>query len=86
MPPKEPEFRYVAANVRRLRLRRGWSQEALAEAAGMDVTALARLERAEVSLWLHTLLRVARALGVQPGALLKPAKFSRQKPGRPSLK
>jgi hypothetical protein len=49
----------------------------------MDVTALARLERAEVSLTLLTVLRVAKALGVKPAVLLKPAKLRKVTKGRP---
>ena len=54
----------VAANVRTLRNRAGWSQEALADAAGLHRTYIGAIERAEKNLTLATLDRVAAALGV----------------------
>jgi transcriptional regulator with XRE-family HTH domain len=60
----------------RLRLRRteaGLSQLALADRAGVDLAAVSFLERAKRAPNLNTLVRVARAAGVAPAALLDDA-------------
>ena len=67
----------VAANVRTLRNRAGWSQEALADAAGLHRTYIGAIERAEKNLTLATLDRVAAALGVKPIDLLREPKVTR---------
>lgn len=63
--------RLFASNLRRLRLERGFSQEALAAAAGIDRTYVSALERAIYSVSLDTLAKLAGALNVRPDALLK---------------
>lgn len=59
----------VGANVRRLRKAKGLSQEALAHEAGMSMRYLAGLERGEENPSLLFLVKLAEALGVEPGAL-----------------
>ena len=59
----------VGANVRRLRKAKGFSQEALAHEAGMSMRYLAGLERGEENPSLLFLVKLAEALGVEPGAL-----------------
>ncbi len=54
----------VGRNVRRLRLARDMSQEDLAHAAGLHVTIVSRLERAEREPRLGTLVALSRALTV----------------------
>jgi transcriptional regulator with XRE-family HTH domain len=56
--------------LRKLRAEHGLSQDQLAERAGMRSTVIGRLERGVREPRLTTILRVARGLGVQPGALL----------------
>jgi transcriptional regulator with XRE-family HTH domain len=59
---------------RRLRAQRtelGWSQMDLAERAGMHFTYLSSVERGERNISLVNILRVANALGVDPGDLLR---------------
>jgi len=48
----------------------GLSQEELADAAGMHVTHVGGLERRVRNPSYTTLVRLARALGVEPGALV----------------
>ena len=74
---------YVAANVRRLREKRGLSQAQFAEVAGLDFRFTQRVERGRLNFSIETLVRLAAALDTTPGALLRPAKLSPAKPGRP---
>jgi len=60
----------VGHNIRRLREKRGWSQEKLAEMADLDRTYVGRIERGEKNLGIENLARFARTLGVRPAALL----------------
>lgn len=56
--------------LRRLRQQRGLSQEQLASQAGINLSAVTRLERQALgSCRRQTLARLAAALGEQPGAL-----------------
>lgn len=73
----------IGANLRKLRLREGITQEALAERAGMEVRFTQRVERGKIDIAISTLARLARALGVAPSVLLRPAKLEAAKPGRP---
>lgn len=59
-----------AENVRSQRLRRGLSQEALGELAGLHRTEISLLERATRDPRLSTIVRIARALEVAPAGLL----------------
>lgn len=59
--------------VRLMRKRRGWSQEQLAEAAGLDRTYISGLERGTRNPALSTQERIAAALGVPLHDLLEQA-------------
>jgi transcriptional regulator with XRE-family HTH domain len=61
----------LAANATRLRERAGWTQQQAAETMGLDVKHLQKLEYGELNPSLRTLVRVASALGVSVGRLLK---------------
>lgn len=73
-------------NVQRQRLKRGWTQEQLAELTGLDLSYTQRVERGEVNVTLGSLANFADALGVLPGALLRAGKPPIIKRGRPKLK
>jgi transcriptional regulator with XRE-family HTH domain len=60
-----------AENVRAARARRGLSQEALGDAAGLHRTEISLLERAVREPRLSTIVRLARALEVKAAELLK---------------
>jgi transcriptional regulator with XRE-family HTH domain len=60
----------LAANVKRLRNERGWSQEALADAAGLDRTYISGIERMVRNPTIIVVERVAVALGCPMGDLL----------------
>jgi transcriptional regulator with XRE-family HTH domain len=57
--------------VRAQRLKRGWSQERLAEEAGLHMTYVSSVERGERNVTLLTIARLAQALGINPGLLVK---------------
>jgi transcriptional regulator with XRE-family HTH domain len=60
----------MAIRVKRLRERRGLTQEGLAAKAGISRTYLARLETARQDPTLSTLEKLAKALRVKVGRLL----------------
>ncbi|HHJ13307.1 MAG TPA: XRE family transcriptional regulator [Gammaproteobacteria bacterium] len=62
--------RTLSYNLRLQRLLKGWSQERLAEQAGLHRTYIGAVERGEVSIGLDRLARLARALDTTPAALL----------------
>ncbi len=59
--------------VREERLNQGLSQEALAEKADVHRTYIGMIERAEKNITLTNIERIAKALGVEIGTLLKGA-------------
>lgn len=59
--------------VRDLRRARGWSQEHLAELAGLDRTYVSGLERGKRNPALSTQERLARALGSDLASILRTA-------------
>lgn len=59
------------ANVRAARHARGWTQEDLAEEAGLATVQISRIERGAREIRLTTLLRLVQALDVSPTLLLK---------------
>jgi transcriptional regulator with XRE-family HTH domain len=58
--------RRVGANLRRLRVERGFSQEAFADHLGYHRTFIGGVERGERNLTLRTIERLAALLGVDP--------------------
>ena len=57
-------------NLREARLRQGFSQEHLAELCRLHATGMSRLERAVPEPRLSTIVRLARALQIEPAELL----------------
>jgi transcriptional regulator with XRE-family HTH domain len=60
-----------AENIRRLRLAKGLSQEALADLAGLHRTYVGAVERGERNITLLNANRIAEALGVRLSDCLK---------------
>ncbi|WP_437617256.1 helix-turn-helix transcriptional regulator [Sorangium sp. So ce834] len=85
MEPIETDtvFRYIAANVQRLRVRRGLTQDELAAVAKVSPGLLHRLERAKTKVSVAALVAIANALGVTPAALFRPAAMPEMTRGRP---
>ena len=65
------QLQQLGDRVRATRLRRGLTEEDLAEVAGLHRTYLGHVERGEVNLSMVNLLKVAAALGVDAGGLVK---------------
>lgn len=63
--------RVVAANVRRLRIARGLSQEELAARAGVSARYLGSIERGEYAVTVVVLGQLARALRTTPAELMR---------------
>jgi transcriptional regulator with XRE-family HTH domain len=72
----------VAANIRRIREANGMSQTQLAEASGMGVRVVNRLENQPQNLRLETIERIANALGVSVTELTWSGKKKMPPPGR----
>lgn len=73
MPPRKkraPEAVAFGAAVRERRKARGWTQERLAEEAGVSALQVGFIERGDNVPKLTHILRVAQALRVRPGELL----------------
>ena len=54
----------LAINVRRLRQERGWTQEDLADRVGLSARYVGQIERAQASMTITVLGRIANALEV----------------------
>jgi transcriptional regulator with XRE-family HTH domain len=61
----------VAINVRRLRYDRRWTQEDLADRVGLSARYVGQIERAQASMTITVLGRIANALEVEASELVK---------------
>lgn len=66
-----PEAVEFGRRVRARRQRLGWSQMALADAAGLHFTYVSSVERGERNISLTNIVRLAKALGSDPGTLIR---------------
>jgi transcriptional regulator with XRE-family HTH domain len=66
----DAQLTHLGAAIRSERKLKGLSQEALADAAGIDRSHMGKIERGERNVTLLNLLRIATALGLRPSALL----------------
>ena len=55
----------LGTRIRQLRKIKGWTQEVLAEKAGMDYKYLGAIERGEKNLTLANVEKIAKGLGVE---------------------
>lgn len=69
-----PIARAFGQRVRSLRVKKGISQEELADRCGVHRTYMGRIERGETNITLTNIHKVARGLGVSPASLLDEAK------------
>lgn len=56
------ELLIIGRNIRRIRRTKGWSQEKLAEQAGLHRTFVGAIERGERNISIATLVKLANAL------------------------
>jgi transcriptional regulator with XRE-family HTH domain len=80
MPPRKtgdrvPEAILFGAHVRKLREKRGWSQERLAEECGLNSVQISHIENGRNEPKLRTILGLAKAFGITAGDLMKPFRF-----------
>jgi transcriptional regulator with XRE-family HTH domain len=68
---RTPLQKSFALNLRRERLARGLSQEALADLAGLHRTYVGSVERGERNISIENIERLAQALQVDPDTLLR---------------
>jgi transcriptional regulator with XRE-family HTH domain len=61
----------VAINIRQLRHERGWTQEELADRVGLSARYLGQVERSLASMTVTVLGRIAEALKVEAGELVR---------------
>lgn len=74
----------VGRRVAELRAARGMTQEELADAAGLDVSTLRKVEHGERNVTMRTIVTVAGALGCEtPAPLFESPSTPRARPGRP---
>lgn len=71
MARPHPLLRQLASRIRDLRAAKGWSQELLAEEAGIDRSYMSGVERAVRNVSVLNLAKIARALGVPIGTLFE---------------
>jgi transcriptional regulator with XRE-family HTH domain len=74
---------YIAANIRRHRMKLGLTQTMLAEAANLDMRFVQKVESASSNIAIWVLLQLADALGVPPAVLMRPAVMPAPMRGRP---
>jgi transcriptional regulator with XRE-family HTH domain len=63
---KKVQSKIIGSAIARRRKRAGFSQEALAEKAGIHPNYVGRIERGQCSASLETFLKLAKALNVRP--------------------
>ncbi len=66
-----PLLLHLGCTLKRVRAQRGWSQEKLAELAGLDRSYVGQIERAVVSPTLSTLEKLAVALELPASELIR---------------
>ena len=82
-PRVQEVLEYFSSNVRRLRLERGMTQEALAEAIGIELRSFQRIEAATANPSITVLINLADVLRVKPGVLFEETERPVIKRGRP---
>jgi DNA-binding XRE family transcriptional regulator len=63
--------RIIGQNIRTYRKQKGWSQEVLAEKAGLTYKYLGEVERADVNVSADSLMRIAKSMKVKLGDLVQ---------------
>ncbi len=66
---RQRELIFLGRMVRKIRIKKGFSQEAFADEAQLDRSYMGRIERGENNPTVTTVYRIARALRVSPRLL-----------------
>jgi transcriptional regulator with XRE-family HTH domain len=61
----------LGERIRRLRIKKGWTQHAFAQMCGIDPSYISRIERGKSNLSCSILATIARKLGTSVFSLLK---------------
>lgn len=67
---KEKVLRNFGNRIKKLRTKKGWSQEELGDRAGLHRTYIGSIERSERNISLLNIERLARAFKIKPRDLL----------------
>ena len=70
--PRENIRTVLALNIRRLREEKGYSQDTLADRAGLNRSYIGSIERAEHNVGIDNIIKIANALNLTVTDLLKP--------------
>ena len=70
MKEKHQNLVKLGNKIRELRIARGYSQEGVADAAGMGRTYMGRVERGEQNISIQNLIQIAFALNVEVSELI----------------
>ncbi|MBG87876.1 MAG: transcriptional regulator [Verrucomicrobiales bacterium] len=71
MPEQDPILRKFGGNVKKLRERKGYTQEKLGETASLDPTYVSGIERGVRNPGIKNVARIAKALGVTTSKLVE---------------
>ena len=72
MKEKHQNLIQIGNKIRMLRIAKGYSQESIADAAGMGRTYMGRVERGEQNISIQNLIQIAFALDVEVSELIPP--------------
>jgi len=75
MQPRSAVARQFGKAIRDLRLKRGMTQQQLADACGLDISYVGQIERGQRNPTLGVMQGLASVLGVKMSELLKNAKL-----------
>jgi transcriptional regulator with XRE-family HTH domain len=75
MQPRSPVARQFGKAVKELRLKKGMSQQQLADACGLDISYVGQIERGQRNPTLGVMQGLASILGVRLSDLLRGAKL-----------
>lgn len=72
-------LRDIGRKIAEIRAAKGWTQERFAEALGIAVQNVARMEQGRQNLTVRTIVRLARTLGCTPRSLWDPVRVGPSK-------
>jgi len=68
-------YEQLAVKIRKLRNERKWSQEELADRAGLHRTYISHIENAKREISVETMCKIAKGFGVMPSDLIAEIKI-----------